>query len=153
MSAPAPKWTFYDDLVEAELQHWPGVTWTRQVRSKHYALVLTFGGVSRFVTYPCSPSDRRGAWNHVATVKATLREMGAVRTAPKRSGRVAKAKPPRQAAQPVSITRAEPLRRDPSRDPWAALQALRVEQAADDLKPAAPTLWARVASWFRGKPK
>jgi hypothetical protein len=147
MSAPQPKWTIYDDLVEAELKHWQGVTWTRQVRSKHYALVLTFEGVSRFVTYPCSPSDRRGALNHITTVKAVLREMGARRQAPVKSSRP-KAHRPRSQASPAPLRIApEPGKSRLSSDPWAALAGLKLEEPAE---PPKPTFWARLKTMFRG---
>lgn len=125
MTAAKPKRTIFDDPVEAELARWPGVTWSREVRGKHYALVLSFGCVSRFVIYSGSPSDGlRGAMNHLQDVRGVLRDLGATRKAePKAPARARKRAP----AVIEAVKRGE--RPDagvgPLSDPFAALVTVR----------------------------
>jgi hypothetical protein len=121
MSRAQPKRTCYDEALEAELARWPGVTWRREVRSKHYALVLDFGGLTRFHIYPSTPGDTtRGPLNQVRDLRAMLKGMGAVRlaepkaTGPKRQRNRTEAKVPR----PVVELR-------PVSDPLAGLAAFR----------------------------
>lgn len=95
MSQPRPKRTIFDDAVDAELERWPGVTWTRICRGKHPAVVVTFGSVSRAVGYSGTPSDsRRGLDKHLTDLRRALRDLGAVRE------REAKATTPRRTRQP-----------------------------------------------------
>jgi len=123
MSQAQPKKTEYDGIVDTELAKWPGVAWSRQPRGKHQALVLEFGGVSRFVIYPTTPGDSgRGALNHLQNVRGVLKELGAVREA------VPKAKRPhrrqnRTTAKVVDL--GERAARDPGRDPFTALAGFR----------------------------
>lgn len=147
MSAATVKRTDYDDVVDAELSRWPGVTATRQVRGKHYALVLEYNGWSRFVIYPCSPGDGvHGAKNHLGDVRKALRDMGAVRKRPQRSTSPRRVRN-RTSPANLSITRDEALRRDPTRNPWEALQALKFEDLA--VAPRRPW-WKRTISWIKG---
>ena len=50
----------YDLATERELIMWPGVTWRFDRRAKHLAVILTFRGQERLMTYPASGSDKRG---------------------------------------------------------------------------------------------
>lgn len=79
MTAARPKRTAYDNAVDVEISRWPGVRASRMCRGKHYAIVLGFNGVSRFVCYAATPSDRRGVLNHIGDIRRTLRAMGARR--------------------------------------------------------------------------
>ena len=127
MSAPSVKRHDFDNHQEAELARWPGVTWTRTVRAKHYALVLTFGGVSRFVIYPTSPSDAyRGALNHVRDIRHTLTAMGATRTQERA------ASGPRRVRRyhdtptgPIALSAQKSTRL--GQDPFAVLAGLRIK--------------------------
>ena len=123
MSQAQPKRTIYDDAMEAELARWPRVTWKRVVRGKHYAMNLTFGGVTRLHTYPSTPSDsRRGQQRQIRDLKESLRDLGATRevqrkaTGPKRR---------QNRTTPSVIDLGERAVRDPSRDPFAGLAQLR----------------------------
>lgn len=144
MTAPAAKRTSYDQAVDAELERWPGVSWHREVRSKHYALVLTVGNLSRFVIYPASPSDSiRGAKNHLANVRQTLREMGAVRTEEVKvaNERRRRARPVERTALPAPTA---PLAgSSPTRDPWAALSTIKVAPV-QCVEPQRKSLWSRI---------
>lgn len=148
MSAPAVKRTFYDQAVEAELAKWPGVSWRREVRSKHYALILTVGNVSRFVIYPASPSDSvRGAKNHLANVRQTLREMGAVREEEARAS-AERRRRARPAERPINLSPSEPQRgASPTRDPWAALAEIKIEPAPPPIR--RKSLWSRFVAYAR----
>jgi hypothetical protein len=144
----------YDDAVELELSRWPGVTFHREVRGKHYALVLAYRGATRFVIYPASPSDsRRGALNHLANVRAELRALGAQRLATTKVEDRRKRKP-QPTATVYEFERANPGE-GPLRDPFAVLADMRVEwiQPANDVPPesAAPrqSLWSRIAAFVR----
>lgn len=152
MSAAKPKRTVYDDPTDAELARWPGVTWARQVRGKHYALILTFNGVSRFVTYPGTPGDStRGVLNHLADVRAALRYLGATRTPEPRAASPRRAR--NRTDAPVRIT--ERATGGPKRDPWEALRTLEVVEPTP-VQPPAPepvaqpklSLWAHITRWF-----
>lgn len=150
----ALKRTTYDDPVEAELDRWPGVAWARETRSKHYALVLTYRGQSRFVIYPATPGDnRRGALNHLANVRAELRALGAQRSAPTKAEGRRKRQPSRTTATVYEFERANPDE-GPLRDPFAVLAALKI--ANDDAPAAQPesaaprqSLWSRTAAFVR----
>lgn len=152
MSAPAAKRTCYDPITDAELERWPGVTWRRELRGKHQALVLTFGNVSRFVIYPTSPGDSiRGPKNHLANVRQALREMGAARTAEPK-GRVARRHRPRVVA-PVNLAPSAPQAgASPTRDPWAVLKSVQISEAAPVTPPASPTFWRRIITRLFGVP-
>jgi len=114
MSQPTVRRTIYDDAVEAELAQWPGVQYRRENRGKHNALVLQVGEVSRFVVYPTSPSDsRRGQQNHLGDVHRTMEPKA---QAPRRA---------RNITAPASIDLGERPDRDPTRDPFVGLVALR----------------------------
>jgi len=152
MSAPAVKRTCYDPITDAELERWPGVTWTREPRGKHQALVLTFGNVSRFVIYPTSPGDSiRGPKNHLANVRQALRAMGAERMAEPK-GRVARRQRPRTEA-PINLAPSAPeAGASPTRDPWAVLKAVQIAEPAPANPPAPPTFWRRVLTRLFGVP-
>lgn len=135
MTAPSPKRHGFAEQQEAELSRWPGVTWTRQHRGKHYALVLEYGGLSRFVIYPASPGDMlRGGLNHVRDIRAVLTAMGAERVAEARSSRPSRRRnrtEPRRLEVVTADTRL-------SRDPFAALVDFRPRQRG----------WARIRDYF-----
>jgi hypothetical protein len=124
MTKAVVKRTFYDDPADAELEQWPGVEAKRVVRGKHYALVLTFNGVSRFVIYPTSPGDTRGALNHIQNIREVLREMGATRAVRRKS---AAPKRKRNVVEIATVRPLEPLDAGPSRDPWEALKGVRAK--------------------------
>lgn len=146
MSAIAVKRHAYDAAQEAELARWPGVEWSRQLRSKHYALVLTFGGVSRFVIYPSSPGDtNRGTLNHLTDVRAELRALGAIRTA---EPRTAKPRRQRNRTEVIRFDRGETATGGPNRDPWEALRGLEFPPAEPAPPSARPTIWQRIAGWL-----
>lgn len=139
----------HDDYAEAELKNWPGVTWERHHRSKHMALVLTFRGVSRFVTYPLTTSDRiRGPLNHVSTIRRVLREMGATRLEVVKP----QARPRRRPAKvqhdpPIQLGPREKTRLD--RNPFEALagfQCAAPPQPEAEPIPPPPSLWRRFLS-------
>lgn len=154
MSRALPRRTDHDDATDAELARWPGVTWTRTLRGKHYALVLTFGGLSRFVTYSCTPSDGgHGLQNHLRDVRKVCAEIGARRTPEP------KTKSPqrqRNRTQPRLVANNDKATGGPLRDPWAALSAIRVDEPPKTLNPPpAPPLgfWRRMlhklTAWAR----
>jgi len=151
MSQPRLKRSPYDDAAEAELSRWPGVSWRTEVRGKHYALVLTFNGVSRFVTYPTSPGDTtRGPLNHVSDIRKALTALGAMRlksersTAPKRWRN-------RTEASGLNLVSLADTRL--AKDPFAALA--QVKFLAPETPPPAPEprlgWWRRALRWL-GKP-
>jgi len=150
MSAPAVKRTCYDDPVETELQRWPGVTWRREVRGKHYALVLTFGGVSRFVIYPTSPGDTvRGPLNHLSNVRQELRAMGATRVGETKAAQTERRRRTRPAVRPLNLSPTEPQAgASPNRDPWAALAEIKI--APPPAIPVPPaSMWSRFVGFVR----
>jgi hypothetical protein len=141
VSVAVCKRTTYDDAVDAELARWPGVAWTREVRGKHYALVLTFNGVSRFVVYPCSPGDsRRGALNHLTDVKAACLGLGANRLAVPKSARITSKS--RAAAPEIKLATRDAVRLDTN--PFDRLADFKVEPKAAAAPPAKPSLWRRI---------
>jgi hypothetical protein len=153
MSLASPKRHDYDDRQDAELSRWPGVTWSRQIRGKHYAIVLTYGGVSRFVTYPCTPGDTvRGALNHIHDLRLVLTALGAERSvevkslAPRRH---------RNRTETVSFGPVEHISGGPMRDPWEALRGVTVTATvpvpAPTVAPPKLSLWRRVVALLIGK--
>jgi hypothetical protein len=152
MSAPSPKRHEYDDLQANELARWPGVSWSRQVRSKHYALVLTFDGVSRFVIYPSSPGDnQRGGLNHLRDIRQTLAAMGATRMAEPKSQQTRRT---RNRTEPARVVIVERATGGPRRDPWAALASLEIPERPPTVEPPpAPPQepwWRRVLAGIVG---
>lgn len=155
MSRPLPRRTDHDDAADAELARWPGVTWTRTLRGKHYALVLEYGGVSRFVIYPATGSDRRGPLNCVRDIRAACRDLGAKRTerlkssAPHRAGA---ARRKGQAPERFALPPRDPTRLD--RDPWEALKGFECAPPPQAPEPAPlqppPGLWARLLAFVKG---
>lgn len=118
------------EAANAEIASWPGVSVAFGTRSKHRAATFMFRGVSRFVTYSTSPGT---SWNGVrdflADVRATLLFLGAERVEAKRSVRPPKRR--RGSDRRASLgRRGEPLKHDPSRDPWAPLAALLETESA-----------------------
>ena len=126
----------YDLATERELIMWPGVTWRREHRAKHMAVILTFRGLERMMTYPASGSDVRGPLNHVRDLRATLRDMGAYRV------ERTKSTSPRRARNRTTPARLPPIERatgGPRRDPWEPLrQGVTTE-------PKHPTIQAEVS--------
>lgn len=147
MSRATIRRTVYDEPTEAELRRWPGVTFTREVRGKHYALVLRFSGQQQRVVYPCTPGDSlRGPLNHLSDVRATLRKMGAERLPePKSTAPVRRRNPPSKTA---TIT-PPVLDRDPSRDPWQVLAALKIAGPPPAQPEQPPVVPPRLPWWRR----
>jgi hypothetical protein len=150
----ALKRTPFDDSVEVELSRWPGVTFHREQRGKHYALVLSYRGASRFVIYASTPGDtRRGALNHLTNVRAELRAMGATRLAPTKAEGRPKRQTSRTTATVYEFDRANPDE-GPLRDPFAVLASFK---PANDVAPAEPvqapaprqSLWSRIVAFVR----
>lgn len=130
MSKPALRPTDHDIAADAELRLWPGVTYRREHIAKHRRLVLYFGDRSRFVTYPTTSVNFFGPTRHVADIKRVLAEMGATRIRADRSECRKHHRRRQEASAPLRLVRDEPLRWDPSRDPWEPLMALFQEKAA-----------------------
>jgi hypothetical protein len=148
------KRTVYDDPVESELARWPGVTYRREQRGKHNALVLSYRGATRFVIYAATPGDtRRGALNHLADVRAELRVLGAVRTVQAKAEGRRRRKPTGQVVSIYEFDRANP-EGGPLRDPFAVLAGLKVAERAppaEAVEPVVrrPSLWSRIAAFVR----
>lgn len=121
MSQAVLKPSEYITASERELRRWPGVTTRREHLSRHARMVLTFNGQSRCVTYPLSPSDRRGPMNHVGDIRKALLEMGATRLPDPRS---ANPKRQRNRTEPKRVHLGQKAVKDPSRDCWAVLGKL-----------------------------
>ena len=157
MSRALPRRTDHDDATDAELARWPGVTWSRALRSKHYALVLEFRGVSRFVTYSGTPSDGgHGLQNHLRDVRKVCAEIGAKRTPEPRAK-----SPPRQRnrTEPRLVANDDKATGGPLRDPWAALEGVTFNPPPQPVEEApAPRLglwrrlWARIRAAFAPHP-
>lgn len=127
----------FEAAQEAELSRWPGVSWVREDRSKHRALVLSFADRSRFVTYPTSPSDAyRGPLNHVRDIRHTLAAMGAQRSQEARSERERTHRPRRTVNEPVRLSAQTSTRL--GLDPFAALAGFKIK----------PRGWARIRAYF-----
>lgn len=121
MSRVSPPRTQFDAPVEAELARWPGVTWTRRVRSRHFALVLTYNGASRFVTYSATCSDQRAIHRHISDIRHALKALGAEREREARSARERRRRSQVEAParfQPRELTRLDA-------DPLSRLEAVR----------------------------
>lgn len=150
MSRALPRRTDHDDATDAELARWPGVTWSRALRGKHYALVLTFGGLSRFVTYSCTPSDGgHGLQNHLRDVRKVCTEIGAKRLAEPKSHAPRRS---RNRTEPRLVANDDKATGGPLRDPWAALDGVTFNPTPQPVE-AAPAprlgLWRRVWSRIR----
>src|SRR5690606_17680836 len=117
----------------AELANWPGVTWRREHRGKHLALVLAFDGVSRFVIYPTSPGDTyRGSLNHLRDVRAALSALGAKRVQPAKANRPRRRPVTRPLHHEAPLAGGVQSSSRLGRDPFAALASLRVEEPAPE---------------------
>lgn len=69
-----------DKDFAAELANWPGVDYYFDKSSrKHFKIVLTFNGASRFMVYSCSASDHRAFMNQMADLRRICRSIGAER--------------------------------------------------------------------------
>ena len=157
MSTAVVRRTILDDPAERELARWPGVTWRREIRSKHYALVVTFDGRSRTVVYSCSPGDSyRGALNHITNLRAELRALGATRLAdPKRQApRRHRARPDREVTR-YTWEVPDPDK-GPLRDPFAVLATLNIAQpvavvppTVADEQPRRMSLIERASAWLK----
>lgn len=151
MSQAVLKPSEYITASERELRRWPGVTARREHLSRHARMVLTFNGQSRCVTYPLSPSDRRGPMNHVGDIRKALLEMGATRLPDPRS---ANPKRHRNRTEPKRVRLGEKAVKDPSRDCWAVLGGLDfktyslppIPELAPShvFLPATPSFWSRL---------
>lgn len=112
----------YTDAIERELTFWPGVSWRFEKRAKHNAVVVTWRNYTQFCVFPASGSDRRGALNQIADLRALLRRMGAQRIesekAPAEQNKPYRPAPPPPAPRPPAIS-------DPRADGFAPLRQLR----------------------------
>ena len=77
----------YETAIRAEVEEWPGAAVTFETGGKHPRAVLAFGGATKFITYPGTPSSDRGLANSIADVRRTLRDMGAARNERPKSDR------------------------------------------------------------------
>lgn len=147
MSAAVAKRTSADDAVDLELAKWPGVTWSRSVRGKHYQLVLTYRGNSRFVIYAATPSDGvHGLQNHLTDVRAELRALGAQKTP------TVKATTQRRKRNVTEPSRLTLVKRKPAkleRDPWAALSGFTPQPKAAEPTPPRGLMHWLAALWNR----
>lgn len=110
----------YENWIRDEVAEWPGVAVTFGSRSKHNEAVLTFGEVSRFVTYPKTPSDVRGIYNQVAAVRRELAAMGATRNERAKATGPKRERNPGAAMRDIGVGEPAPVKPDP----WEALQGL-----------------------------
>jgi hypothetical protein len=118
----------YERAIREELAYWPGVEVSFGKRAKHRQAVLHYGGKTRFVVYPDSPSDgARGHLNCLSNLRAELRALEAARL---------EKRPRKRKRGPRVIGSMKPVRPDwlanveraPVRpDPWASLEALTFE--------------------------
>lgn len=148
MSEPLRR-SVHEDYADDELRRWPGVSWERRHRSKHMALVLTYQGVTRFVTYPLTTSDSaRGPQNHVGDIRRTLREMGATRLEVVKGRGGQKRRPAKaKADEPIRLDPREKTRLDQNPfDALAGFQCAEPEPPPVVALPAPPTLWRRFLS-------
>lgn len=65
--------------IEAEVGHWPGVSFEFERRSKHCAVRLRSPAGSVTVTVSATPGDRRWMANTISDVRRGLRSIGARR--------------------------------------------------------------------------
>lgn len=70
-----------EQLVKGELEHYPGVKLELKDGRRHDRAVFFFGGKSRFLTLPKTPSDWRANENIKRDLKKTLGELGVKRAA------------------------------------------------------------------------
>lgn len=131
----------YEHAIRNELAYWPGVDVEFGKRSKHREARLHFGGTTRFVVYPDSPSDgARGHLNCISNVRQELATLGAQRVSAKpkkrkRGPRVIGNQMPRRPEWASRIDKA------PAKEsPWAALASC---------VPPEPTLWDRIKAFVR----
>ena len=125
----APAHHAYHNDQDVELAQWPGVTWRREHRGKHLALVLEFDGVSRFVIYPTSPGDAyRGGLNHLRDIRAALTALGAKRARLQRA-----AERRRLSSRPRRLSRCRPARS--GKAAWAAIPLPRSPPCGLSRKP------------------
>lgn len=111
----------YEQWTIDEVAEWPGASVTFEKASKHRKAILSFDGSTRFAVFPDSPSDsRRGVYNHLATVRAELAAMGAVRNERTKSTRPPSERNP--GADEREVFRHEPAPVIPN--PWQALVRL-----------------------------
>lgn len=140
----------YERAIRNELDYWPGARVEFSKRAKHAEARLYFGSVSRFVTIPDTPSDRRGALNSIADVRRELTTLGATRltrkpSKRKRAGKVIGTKRPvREPLQHIERAPVKP-------DPFAVLAKLVPT-------PEPRLAWWRhaldvVGGWIAGAPK
>jgi hypothetical protein len=67
----------YLQELRRELAKYPGVEAEFAHRSKHQQVTLTYGGRSRFVVFPASPSNSiRGLQKTIKDVRGELRNLG-----------------------------------------------------------------------------
>lgn len=72
--------SLYERAIKDELAYWPGTEVEFSKRKKHCEARIHFGGSTRFVVYPDSPSDSaRGHLNFLRDVRKELVELGAAR--------------------------------------------------------------------------
>ncbi|WP_300573540.1 hypothetical protein [Phenylobacterium sp.] len=145
MSQPVLRRTEHVDWADAELAMWPGVSWSREARSKHHALILTYRGQSRKVIYPCSSSDSfRGPQNHLRDIRNVLKALGAERQIIVKQHGVRRK---RNRTSPHRVVIADRATGGPKRDPWEALKEMRFPEPVTE-QPRRKTLWQRVKGWI-----
>jgi hypothetical protein len=146
VSAPPIKRHAYDASQEAELARWPGVTWHREHRGKHCALVLQFADQSRFVIYPATPGDsRRGALNHLRDIRSVLCEIGASREAEARRSQVqTRRHKPSHRIEPIRIRAQDSTRL--GQNPFAALAGLKIPPRRVTVRQIALRYFVRAAA-------
>jgi hypothetical protein len=115
----------YERAIREEIAYWPGVQVEFGKRSKHRQALIHYGGKTRFVIYPDSPSDgARGHLNCLANLRTELRALEAKRLErrPKKRKRAHKVIGHRMPRPPVWARQGEaaPVKGDP----WTALEAL-----------------------------
>lgn len=131
----------YETLIREEVSNWPGASVKFELRSKHAQAVVQYGGSSRFVVIPASPSDSaRGARNSLPHVRRELMALGASR----RPKPIAQRKPRSDAPRPQRQVLAHIERAPVKLNPFEALAGMVVTQ------PAAPlSFWQRMVSKAR----
>lgn len=81
----------YLEATRKELESWPDTSLEIDNTGKHNKVTLHYKGQSHFVIMAATPSDARGLQNHIATVRRTLRGLGAAKYVA----------PPREAIKPA----------------------------------------------------
>lgn len=150
----------YEDAIEHELRNWPGVEAEFGRRAKHRQVILRFGGRSRFVVYPDSPSDHRGCRNNIIDIRKECASLGAERSRPEKVARRRKTAPRPRVQRHDWMDRIERAPVKP--DPFAILaQIAPVAQSAEPAPhkgldagstPARRTIWQRIKAWFAPSP-